>query len=143
MTLATVNYIAVILAAIAGFIVGAVWYSVLFAKPWMAATGVTEAEIEARRAAGTAPSIVPLLGGSIVGNLIMAFVLSVVLHSMMGSLTMGSALLAAFLIWLGFVVTVMAVNNAFEMRKAMLTVINGAHWLVVLLVMGVVIAAFG
>ena len=37
----------------------------------------------------------------------------------------------------------MTVNNAFTGRKAMLTVIDGGHWLAVLLVQGAIIGAMG
>jgi hypothetical protein len=84
----------------------------------------------------------PLLGGSIVGNLVMAFILSALLHSL-GSATIGGGLVTGFLVWLGFVVTVMGVNNSFGGRNPMVTVIDGAHWLVVLVVMGAIIGAFG
>lgn len=142
MNFAGINYLAVIIAALAGFGVGALWYSVLFVKPWMEAMGITEADIQARRASGSAPSIAPLLGGSVVGNLVMAFILSALLHSL-ASATFGGGLVTGFLVWLGFVITVMGVNNAFGMRKPMLTVIDGGHWLVVLLVMGAIIGIFG
>ena len=144
MSFSGVNYLAVIIATIAGFGVGAVWYSVLLVKPWMAAMGITEAEIEARRS-GSAPAGTPLpllLAGSVVGNLVMAFILSALLHSL-GSASFSGGIAVGFLVWLGFVITVMGVNNSFGMRKPMLTVIDGGHWLVVLVVMGAIIGLFG
>jgi Protein of unknown function (DUF1761) len=142
MSFAGINYLAVIIAAIAGFAVGALWYSVIFVKPWMDAMGMNEADIQARRAAGTAPSIAPLLGGSILGNLVMAFILSALLHSLAAA-TIGGGLATGFLVWLGFVITIMGVNNSFGGRKPMVTVIDGGHWLVVLLIMGAIIGVFG
>jgi hypothetical protein len=41
------------------------------------------------------------------------------------------------------VATTLSVNYAFGGRKHMLTVIDGAHWLGVLAIMGAVIGAFG
>jgi hypothetical protein len=38
MTFAGVNYLAIIAAAVASWLVGAAWY-IAFAKPWMAARG--------------------------------------------------------------------------------------------------------
>ena len=38
-----INLLAVILAALAFFVVGALWYGVLFSGPWQRETGVTEA----------------------------------------------------------------------------------------------------
>ena len=40
MQFASVNYLAVFVAAVAGWLVGAVWYGV-FSKPWIAAQGKT------------------------------------------------------------------------------------------------------
>lgn len=43
MDLSTINWLAVLAAAISAFMLGGLWYSpVLFARPWMAASGVTE-----------------------------------------------------------------------------------------------------
>src|SRR6185503_10080416 len=43
-TMPPINYVAVLVAAVAGWLVGAVWYGVL-GKQWMAALGWTEADI--------------------------------------------------------------------------------------------------
>ncbi len=39
MTFAGINYVAVLAAAIASFMLGWVWYGMLFQKAWMAAVG--------------------------------------------------------------------------------------------------------
>ena len=63
-----------------------------------------------------------------VGALIMAFVLyGVLVHLKTFSLRAG--LISAAFLWFGFVLTTMTVNNAFEQRKAVLTVIDSLHWL--------------
>ena len=49
----------------------------------------------------------------------------------------------AALVWLGFVITTLTVNNAFQRRSPVLTVIDGGHWLAVLIVQGIVVGAFG
>jgi hypothetical protein len=54
-----------------------------------------------------------------------------------------AGMISGALIWAGFVITTMAVNNAYPMRKVMLTVIDGGHWLGVLLIMGAIIGVFG
>jgi hypothetical protein len=46
-------------------------------------------------------------------------------------------------LWLGFVVTTIAVNNGFAGRKPALTDIESLHWLGVLVVEGLIIGAFG
>lgn len=137
MDFAGVNYLAVIVAAIAGFAIGALWYSFLFAKMWMDAIGITEAEIRERRS--PMPFVV-----AIVAYVIMAWVLAVLIGSVFAdAVTIGDGILAGALSWLGFVVTTTAVNYSFAGRKPSLSAIDCGHWLVVLLVQGAIVAAFG
>ena len=43
----------------------------------------------------------------------------------------------------GFVATTITVNNAFQKRSFALTLIDGGHWLLVLLVQGTVLGLMG
>jgi hypothetical protein len=61
----------------------------------------------------------------------------------MGPPTIRSGIISAVFCWFGFVITTLAVNYAFGGRKPMLTLIDGGHWLGVLIIMGAVIGAFG
>jgi hypothetical protein len=51
--------------------------------------------------------------------------------------------IAGLIVWVGFVITTMGVNHAFSGASPKLTLIDGGHWLAVLVVMGAVIGAFG
>ena len=134
-----VNYVAVLAAAAASWIVGAIWYGVL-GKAWMAALGWTREQISAATARRRMP-IGPMIT-SFIAEVIMATMLSgIMVHS--GGYSVRIGLISAALIWLGFVVTTIAVNNAYQMRKIMLTVIDSGHWLAVLLVQGVVLGLLG
>jgi len=115
------NYPAVLAAAVAGFAFGAVWYMTL-ARPWMAALGKSEAEIKAG-----ASSVVYVV--TAIAQLVMAYFLA--------------GLTTAFFVWFAFVLTTMAVNHGFQGAKRMLTLIDGLHWLGVLLIQGLVIGLFG
>jgi hypothetical protein len=137
MTFTGVNYIAVIIAALAGFGLGAIWYMVL-SKPWMHAIGKTETEL--KQQTGTS-KVVPF-AICIVALLIMAWMLA----GLMGHLadvTVRGGVITGFFVWLGFVITTMGVNHAFGGAKPMLTLIDGGYWLAVLLIQGAVIGAFG
>jgi hypothetical protein len=140
MTFAGINYLAVFIAGLAAFGFGAVFYITL-SRPWMNAMGWSSEQQAAMKQGGmntgTAPFVV-----SIVANLVMAWVLAGVIGHM-GAITVRSGLISGAFVWFGFVITTMSVNYAFGGRKATLTVIDGAHWLGVLLVMGAVIGAFG
>ena len=135
MTFTGVNYIAVMIAALAGFGLGAVWYMVL-AKPWMHAVGKTEAD----RPQGSAQVV--LFAIAIVALFIMALMLAGVMGHL-GNITIRGGVISGFFVWLGFVITTMGVNHVFSGAKPMLTLIDGGYWLAVLLIQGAVIGAFG
>lgn len=133
--------IAVAVATVAGFAFGAVYYTAL-GKPWLAAVGKTEEEIKLNRSA--TPFVV-----SAVGLLVMAYVISVGYYGPYAEAmaeTYGDSVAqrigAALAVWLGFVVTTMATNDAFEGNRAKLTAINAGHWLGVLLIQNLVFVAF-
>ena len=135
------NMTAVLLAAVAAWIFGAVYYSLL-GKAWLAAQGETPESMKARNAeksgiAKAGPFIVSFLA-----EIIMAAALQGVLfHSAMD--TMRQGIIAGALTWLGFIATTVAVNNAYPGRKFILTVIDAGHWLGVMLIIGAVIGARG
>ena len=134
-----INYLAVLVAAIAGWLVGAVWYGVL-GKQWMAALGWTEADMtgpDGKRRMPMGPMIV-----AFIAQLIMALMLSGLMGHL-GPLNIERGIVSGALVWLGFVITVIAVQNGFQRRKTALTVIDGGHWLAVLVVQGAIIGAFG
>ncbi len=144
MTFAGMNYFAILVAAIVAWFAGALWYMTL-AKPWVAALGKTMEEFKAEQAAnvGKPRAMVPFFL-SFAAELVMAWVLAGTLgHLGPGQVTLRNGLITALFLWLGFVITTMAVNYAFSGRKPMLTVIDGGHWLAVLLIMGAIIGAMG
>jgi hypothetical protein len=132
----TVNYLAVLVATIAGFATGAIWYTVLFSKMWLKATGINPADMGDK---GMSP--VPFIV-SIVSNALMAWVLAVIV-TRFGNVSIGGGICAGFMAWLGFVLTTIATNNAFPGRPWSLTAIDSGHWLAVLVVQGIVIGLFG
>jgi hypothetical protein len=135
MTFTGINYLAVIIAALAGFGLGAIWYRVL-AKPWMMAAGKTEAD-KPQGAAQVVPFAI-----AIVALLVMAWMLAGLMGHL-GQVTIRGGMITGFFVWLGFVITTMGVNHAFSGAKPMLTLIDGGYWLAVLLIQGAVIGAFG
>jgi hypothetical protein len=131
-----VNYLAVLVAAIAGWCVGAVWYGVL-GKPWMAALGLTREQL---RPGGSMP-LGPFIT-SFVAELVMAYLFAGVLFHLGGPYVL-RGIIAAALLWVGFVATTITVNNAFQKRPIALTLIDAGHWLAVLIVQGIVLGLFG
>lgn len=135
MQFAGMNYIAIVVAAIAAFAFGGIYYTLL-CKPWLNAVGL-------KKSGKTKMPWLPFVI-AIAANLVIAWVLAgVVGHLGPGQVTVKNGMISAAFLWLGFVATTIAVNNAFAGRKPMLTLIDAGHWLGVLLVTGAVIGLFG
>jgi hypothetical protein len=130
------NWLAILIATVAGFAFGAAYYMSL-SRPWLAAIGKTREEIAAEGKGSPLPFII-----SIVALAVMAVVLAGTVGHV-GQMTLRNGVIAALFMWLGFVITTMAVNNAFGQRKASLTIIDGIHWLGVLVIQGAIIGAMG
>ena len=128
-----VNWLAVIVATIAGFAVGAVWYTAL-GKQWMAAIGKTRDQLNA----GPQPYII-----GVIVELVMAYFLALVTSNLFGSVTVASGLMAGAHMWLGFIMPPMILNHRYQNMPWRLTALDGGHLLLVLLVQGLVIGLFG
>lgn len=136
MVFAGMNYFAIGLAAIAGYAFGAVYYMAL-SKVWLAASEKTEEDI--KNGAGIVPYVLAFAAAAVMAHML-AGILG---HLGPGQVTLKNGLISAAFIWIGFVLTTTTVNNAFQGRKAMLTVVDAGHWLGVLLIQGAVIGALG
>ncbi|HJZ31776.1 MAG TPA: DUF1761 domain-containing protein [Hyphomicrobiaceae bacterium] len=136
------NYLAVVLAAIASFAFGAAWYGAL-AKPWLAARGLAPTAAPPPAAVGLLPISYVV---AFIAELIMAWMLAgVLLHLARGGLSPSlrtGAISAAFL-WFGLVATTLVVNHTFQGAKKTLTLIDGGHWLGVLLIQGAILGGWG
>jgi hypothetical protein len=142
MTFAGINHLAILIAAVAGWLAGAAYYTAL-GKHWVAAQGKTAEQFKAELAAkkGSPAAWLPF-ALAFVADLVMAWVLAGMVGHL-GAVTIRSAVISALFIWGGFVLTTVLVNNAFSGRHYMLTVIDAGHWLLTLIVMGAVIGWMG
>ena len=138
MAFAGINHLAVVVAAVVAWLAGAAWYMTL-GKSWMAALGITAEQMaEAKQRPG---ANLPFLY-ALVAELIMAWMLAGIVGHL-GAPTLRSGVITGAFCWLGFVITTLVVNYTFGMRRWQLIVIDGGHWLLVLLIMGAVIGAMG
>lgn len=129
---------AIFFAALASFAFGGVYYTVL-SKPWMAAQGKTENDIK-----NSGRPLPMLLILTFVAALVMAWVLAGIIgHLGPGRVTIRAGLISALFVWVGFVATTMTVNHGYQGARWSLSLIDGSHWLGVLLIQGAVIGWFG
>ena len=142
MTFAGINYLAILIAAVAGWLAGAAYYGVL-GERGLVAQGKTMEEFKAQQASlkGTPAAWLPF-ALAFVADLVMAWVLAGMVGHM-GAVTIRSAVISALFAWAGFVLTTVVVNYSFGGRSYGLAAIDAGHWLVVLVLMGVVIGWIG
>jgi hypothetical protein len=126
------EFLNVIAAAVGAFAFGAVWY-IAMSKPWMAASGVTEAQ---QRSSGPMPFVVGLLA--------MVLVAGMMRHIFAGSgvVTLGAGIMAGAGIGAFFITPWVAMNYAFALRKPALTVIDGVNSVVGCAIMGAILTLF-
>ena len=138
------NYWPILIATIVSFAFGAAWYGTLGRK-WMEAAGLSAADMDKRNADMGAAIPLPYVI-TVVALLIMAWMLSgVLLHLSRTGMPIGvrAGMITGFFLWFGFVITSMAVNHAFQGARRSLTLIDGGHWLGVLLIQGGILGWWG
>jgi hypothetical protein len=126
-----VNYLAVLLAALSAFLLGGLWYSLLFARPWAALTGQSEEKLKSGN-----PALV--FGGAFLLTLIAAYVLAM----FVGGTGLKFSTLAGLSVSLCWVATTLGINYLFERRPFGLWLINGGYVTLQFTAMGTIIGAF-
>lgn len=136
-----VNFLAVILAAVAQMALGFLWYGPLFGKPWMKMKGFANKSKE--ETAEMQKKMMPYYGVTFVLALVTAYVLAHVMFLSQNFFDYSSVvtgLMSGFWMWLGFMLPVQAGAIIFsENRNWKLLSIDTTYQLVALLVMGLVL----
>ena len=128
------NYVAVIVCAVVYWLLGALWYDVLFQKQWMALENMTTAQ-----ASGMNP-IFPYVITFLL-DLLIAFVLAqVCIWRNANNASRGAAI--GVLLWIGIVGPITYTTYMFEMRPKSLFAINEFYPLVGLCLMGAILGAW-
>jgi Protein of unknown function (DUF1761) len=129
-----INYLALVVAAIARFLLGWLWYSPpLFGKTWMSLTNCNSDEMKRRM-----PVLAP---ADLISNFVMAFVLVHAVHYA-GAMNAGQGAAVGFFNWLGFIATVTLMLTLYEKRPVKLFWINSGFQLISLLIMGGIVAVW-
>jgi hypothetical protein len=128
----SISWLSVLVAAVSTFIIGSLWYGPLFARAWMADSGMT-------REKGKSGNMPLIFGGSFVLNLVIASGIAVLLGANR-SLLLGlhTGVFAA----LFFQATTLGIIYFYEMRPLRLWLINAGYQLVTFAVMGMIIGAW-
>jgi hypothetical protein len=128
------HHLAILVSAIILWLLGALWYSpLLFAKPWAAIVG---------RPMGQKPKgVVHGMIASFIGDLLLAFILAhFVYWSRAANFAHGAFI--GCITWIGFVVGPLYPQRIYEGRPFRYFAINAGYWLIGLVIIGGLLAAW-
>lgn len=123
------NWLSFILAILIPMIVGSLWYGPLFGRIWMNMMNLTEERIKETL------NPVKSYGGSFIGSIFTAYVLSLLINYT-GFNTLSGGILIGFVVWIGFALPMGWQSVAWEDKGLGLYVLNQAYNLLVFLLMG-------
>jgi hypothetical protein len=139
-----INYLAVLVAAIAAMVVGFLWYGPFFSKPWMKGMGWDpndRAHMDKMKK-GAGPAYVQ----NFIGALIMAYVLAVVLVALENAIPemtgISHGIQGGFWMWLGFVLPVKYGDKLWGGKQFKYVAIDLGYYLVNLIIMGIILAVW-
>jgi hypothetical protein len=127
-----IYWLAVLAAAASSFVLGGVWYSALFAKPWQAAAGLSDAQLKSGN-----PALI--FGGSFVLALIASASFAVFLGAEIDAAT---GALYGFTAGLCWVTASFGINYLFERKSLKLFLINGGYHTLQFTLIGAILGAF-
>lgn len=126
MDLASLNFIAILVAALVSFAIGGLWYSpLLFGQAWMEENGFTDED--------TQGNMVLIFGTTFVLALIIAFNLAAFLGP---EVTVGQGLTYGALAGIGWVAAAIGILYLFERKSMRLFLINAGYHAVTFTLMG-------
>ncbi len=126
------NWLAILVATVAGFALGGIWYGPLFGDAWLAALGKTADQIQ--------PSPTPFII-SFFTALITAVVLALFINALDIS-TLGGGVVIGLLVGIGFIATAMASDSAFGDTGLNLWLIQSGYRVLYSVLMGAILAVW-
>lgn len=134
MNIFDVNWLAILLAAMLGFVVGGIWYGPVMGKKWLGAVGLREEDIENA-------NMGKIYGGAFGFSLIASWTLAHV-DQTYGQLSLPIMILTAFGVAIGFIVPAIGTNYLFSQKGKSLFFIDAGYWILFYTAMGVVHGLF-
>ncbi|MHA2219028.1 MAG: DUF1761 domain-containing protein [Candidatus Hodarchaeales archaeon] len=133
-----INYLAVFVSAIVYMVIGMLWYSkAVFGDVWIGLIGFTEEEIEKAKKKGMGATMAVAFSAALVMSYVLAHFID---YTQAKSILEGVQ--TGFIIWLGFVATILISTVLWENRPVKLFLINVSYYLVALPVMGGMLAVW-
>lgn len=131
----TYNYLAIIVSAIVSYIIGLLWFTMLFREAYIQDLGKTKAQMSK----GASMLVASVL--QIAGNIAMAWILSWLLQKT-GSVTVGDSICLSLLVSLGFVIAVIGPMYAFQAFSLRLFAIITGGYTIMIIVTGIIVTVW-
>ncbi|MBC8042205.1 MAG: DUF1761 domain-containing protein [Rhizobacter sp.] len=131
----SINYFAVIVAALACLAISYVWFTILFRAPYLEGLGKTSEQLN------RGPSVLEASAMQVAGNIVMAVALAWLIKNL-GYQTALQGMQLGAVIWLGFVAAVIGPLYAYQAFSLQFFFITTGAVLVSLLVMGAILGAW-
>jgi len=131
MDISTLNWFAVIVAALSNFLIGGLWYSpLLFGKVWMKENNFSDDDLKKGNMA-------KIFGITFLFSIVMAFNLGMFLNDANTTTSWGA--IAGFLAGFGWVAMSIFTIGQFERKSAKYMLIHGGYVTISFIVMGLII----
>ncbi|MFZ0337779.1 MAG: DUF1761 domain-containing protein, partial [Terracidiphilus sp.] len=128
-----VGYGSVVVAAIVMWLLGALWYGLIFKKSWHKLVGFSEGE--------KPKNAIFAMAASLLANLLLAYALDFIIHMAPNATVFTKGFMLGVVIWLGFMAPPLFAQHIWEGRRANLFAINAAYWLLAMAFGGGILAA--
>ncbi|PCI29957.1 hypothetical protein COB55_01085 [Candidatus Wolfebacteria bacterium] len=133
-----VNFIALIVAAVASMVIGMAWYSqALFGSSWAKAAGLSSEALAKIKRKGMGRTLITAL----VASIVMGYVL-VAGIALTGANSFAAGAELGFWVWLGFIATTSLGIVLWEGKPWKLWIINNSYQLISVAVMGGILASW-
>lgn len=128
-----INWLSVIVSALAAFALGSLWYSpVLFGKTWQKLIKLSDEDMKGAN--------IPLIFGStFILNIIGAFVLDMFIGR---ESTLMTGLMAGLLVSLAWIATSLGINYLFARKPFKLFIIDAGYYVTFFAIMGAILGAW-
>ncbi len=131
-----VNYLAILVSALAIFLLGGLWYSVIFKKPWVALMGIPEEKM--KEGSGAMPGL--LLMAFLCG-LAISYIMAIVINHFAPFSCIRGAMVGTMM-WAGFAAPTSFATAIFSMTKKPLWLINSTYNLVSFVMVGMILSVW-
>lgn len=131
-----INWLAVVVCSVVGFLVGGAWYGALFTKKWIAAYRFTEAEVAAAAKVGVRNFAIFLAVG-----VVMALAMAILFNNL-NVATLADGVKVAVFLWVGFVTMIHIMQHCAGNYEPAAYFIDASYQLLWFVSMGAILGAW-